>query len=587
MIVLKSIRNGYVAYLNSLHNISANGANALAESQALNQYFPDLYEPLPIVEHVAGLLDESEQRVVILTGHAGDGKSTVALDVFKRLKGIPPEEKLTSPLREREEIALINIVKDMSELSADQRLKWIAESFQEDGSWLIVSNTGPLLSSLMAYAENQQINDVESRILAALDQPLESESTEVHRINCFGKELVILNLTRLDNIQIGAKLLRRLVCHNAWNTCKDCSAFDTCPIKTNRSALYESIETVEERVRWLYSRLSAYEHRLTLRQIIAQLAFGITGGKSCEQIQQNNLGQIDALGEIVFSESFFGMVSGKICPKAEGIHAISLMRKEHYGSPAGVEFDRDLCSRSGMTWGELSACLKDLQVKWSEQAEDAETGIRWRYALRRMAYIFSKEIPGEKNAPVFFDTFLKSSSVRDFDRWRAEGCISLQRRELKQLTESCLSVLLEFFTGFSANQYRDNELLYLTLRRKDKAVVQPTQLVIHTIPFREFTLKYDSQKKLPKLVFRNGKAELLLSLPLMDYIRARSRGEIGSALSPIYQSQIDWFHSDLMRATQSDREDFDDTVSLIKAAINGAVTEHKFVLENGFLEVDA
>ncbi|UYM16282.1 hypothetical protein [Endozoicomonas euniceicola] len=41
--------NTYVSYLNSLHNLGAGGANALAESQALNEYFAELYEPFPIV----------------------------------------------------------------------------------------------------------------------------------------------------------------------------------------------------------------------------------------------------------------------------------------------------------------------------------------------------------------------------------------------------------------------------------------------------------------------------------------------------------------------------------------------------------
>ena len=39
---LSPSRNGFIAYLNSLHNLTAGCANALAESQALSQYF-DFY----------------------------------------------------------------------------------------------------------------------------------------------------------------------------------------------------------------------------------------------------------------------------------------------------------------------------------------------------------------------------------------------------------------------------------------------------------------------------------------------------------------------------------------------------------------
>jgi len=46
-------KNDYIAYLNSLHNISANGANALAESQALNPHFGELYEPFLLIEGIS------------------------------------------------------------------------------------------------------------------------------------------------------------------------------------------------------------------------------------------------------------------------------------------------------------------------------------------------------------------------------------------------------------------------------------------------------------------------------------------------------------------------------------------------------
>ena len=78
-------QNGYIAYLNSLHNINASGANALAESQALNHFFTELYQPFPIIDVLYKTLLETQDRVILLTGHAGDGKSTVALDVLKRL----------------------------------------------------------------------------------------------------------------------------------------------------------------------------------------------------------------------------------------------------------------------------------------------------------------------------------------------------------------------------------------------------------------------------------------------------------------------------------------------------------------------
>lgn len=590
---MKIPHNGYIDYLNSLHNVSANGANALAESQALNEYFPELYQPFPIVEHIVALLNGDRECVVILTGHAGDGKSTIALDVLKKLRGIPSKQKLDKPLDERELVGQVNIIKDMSELSAEQRVRWLKESFEVAGSWLVVSNTGPLLSSLLGYVEEsgqggREQSAIESNILAALNQPLGAVSTKAHRIDGFKKDLVILNLTRLDNINLGATLLKKLVEHPAWENCSSCLIQGTCPIKVNRDVVCSAISTVVDRVRWLYSRLGAYEHRLTLRQIIAHHSYAITGGVSCELVQQKLTGKynvIESLEKIIFSESFFGMEGGKYNQRADSLHAISLLRRMNCGAPAGVEYDRSLSEASGMSWSESPQGLGPLQEYWRNRINDLDTGtsagIRWRYALRRMAYVFESVKPElQVKANIFLDTFLESASLRQFEEWKIEGRITLRKSDTNRLCKACLQVLLEFFTGFSANQYQDEEKLYLTLRRKDKNVVQPTQLVIETVMFREFELLYDTETSQPKLSFRNGEAELQLSLPLFDFIQERSRGEIGSSLSPIYHSQIDWFHAELIKATEDDRDDDDEEISLIRAGINGVVTQHTFVLNN-------
>ncbi len=76
-------------------------------------------------------------------------------------------------------------------------------------------------------------------------------------------------------------------------------------------------------MRWIYQRLSAYEQRLTLRQIVAQLAFGLTGDVSCDEVHQQvaastAVGQDQGstgLERILFSEGFFGYRGGKPWPK--------------------------------------------------------------------------------------------------------------------------------------------------------------------------------------------------------------------------------------------------------------------------------
>lgn len=109
----------------------------------------------------------------------------------------------------------------MSELSAERRQQWLHQAFSEPGIWLIISNTGPLLQSIIKYAESIGADQgVESKILEYLDQPLIKDLQAKHSLNYFAKKLVILNLTRLDNVVLGAKILIKLVTHSAWAKCE-------------------------------------------------------------------------------------------------------------------------------------------------------------------------------------------------------------------------------------------------------------------------------------------------------------------------------------------------------------------------------
>lgn len=584
--------NNFIAYLNSLHNLGSSGANALAESQAINPYFGELYSPFPLINELAVALTDGVSRMVVLTGHAGDGKSTAALDVLKKLRGLPPTAPLGKPMMEREEIptasGLVSIVKDMSEISAERRQQWLHQAFNEPGSWLVISNTGPLLSSLTDYAKSAGIGrGIESAILDRLDRPLDGSRLDKHTLHGFGKELVILNLTRWNNLALVADILSRLVNHSGWGKCAACNAEAACPLMLNRKALRDAGPVAGERVRWIYQRLGAYEQRLTLRQIVAQLAIGLTGGMSCDEaFQQVAVSTAEGqdrgskgLEQILFSEGFFGYRGGKPWSQAEGLHAVALVRRATFGAPVGVDFERRLPADAGLGWADLPHSLESLANHWRQRAAES-AGVRWRFALRRMAYLFGTVVPGkEKSAVVFLDAFVQSPSLRELDHWQTAGQLTLSHVEKNRLRTACLRVLLEVFSGFSSGQFQSqHDTLYLTLRRPDRAVVQPTQLVVETLKFRDFDLRFDRVHGLLVLSFDKGQAELALSLPLLDYIRRRDAGELGNALSPIHQAQLDWFRAELLRVTTEARHS-DDEVALLRSGIDGGVHVHRFFLD--------
>jgi hypothetical protein len=585
--------NDFIAYLNSLHSVRANGGNALAESQAVNPFFGDLYEPFPLVDPLKKLLRDQADHVVILSGHAGDGKSTVALDVYKALRGLDSLEPLTTPLREREPIALgtraVTIVKDMSELSTEQRQDWLREAFTAgSGSWLIVSNTGPLLNSLREYGKDRGRPEAENDILALLDQPLNAERLEEHALAGFGKPLIVLNLSRFDNTELGTRLLGRLINHPGWQGCDGCPAQTHCPIGLNRRAVCDAGELAAQRLRWLYRRISAYEQRLTLRQIVAQLAFSLTGGMSCAQakaaVELGSAGgaapATDALAEIVFSEGFFGYRAGRPWPDGQGLRAVELAHRSHFGGPVSPELDRLMQSSPGDAWFELPACFHDLAETWRK----ARKSPSMRAALRRLLLVFGRARPGrEAETDRFIDTLLRSPGLRLLDESRQQCRLALSPVDAGKLRDACLDVLREAFSSFTASQFdpRDHEL-YLTLRRPDRAVIQPTQLVVGSLSFRDFNLDYDPVARLPVLAYRRGRngpaVALPLSLPLLDYILRRADGELGTALDPIHQAQLDGFHARLLHLDDA-RSHQEGAITLLRADISGSVDVHRYILD--------
>jgi hypothetical protein len=595
-----SVHNGFIAYLNSLHNLGAGGANALAETQALNRYFALLYEPFPIVGAVLSALRDGVNRVVVLTGHAGDGKSTVALDVFKHLRGLPPNDPLQQPLAERETtespVGPVTIVKDMSELGAEIRLQWLADAFGKPGSWLIISNTGPLLDSLDKYAKQHDIaDDIESDLLAKIDETYADGVLDAHILHGFPKTLVIFNLTRLDNVALGARVLGKMLNHPAWADCAGCPAEVACPLQLNRRALLSLGVVAEDRVRWVYQRLTHYEQRLTLRQMLAHLALALTGGMDCRQAQRHvedstaegSEKGVYGLAEIMFSEGFFGYRNGKPWDKALGLRAVALARRLVAGGPVAVDYERQLLriGAEGVAWAGVPEPLAGLTRCWGAKATNA-AGVRWRFALRRMLYVFCLPNGQGTSANLFFDTFLRSPKLRDFDHWQSRQQLTLDYSGKNNLRKACLRVLLECYSGFSVGQFPDHDRLYLSLRRPDRAVAQPTQWVVASLPFDEFELGFDPVQRLPELTYRQGKAVLKLGLPLLDYIHARDAGELGGELAQIHWTQLEAFRAEMLSAETKVKAP--EKITLLRAGIDGEVHLHRYILdpEHHTLEVD-
>ena len=88
--------------------------------------------------------------------------------------------------------------------------------------------------------------------------------------------------------------------------------------------------------------------------------------------------------------------------------------------------------------------------------------------------------------------------------------------------------------------------------------------------------------RLPVLAYRRGRnapaVELPLSLPLLDYILRRADGELGTALDPIHQAQLDGFQARLLHLDDA-RSHQEGAITLLRADISGSVDVHRYILD--------
>lgn len=598
-----SLSEKFVNYLNSIHNISANNNNALAESQSVSEFFGSIYVPFPIADEIYDLLTTHVTApIIILTGHAGDGKSTIALDVLKRLRQIPSSSPLPSPPQERE-IAFfksrqITIVKDMSELSVAERYEIFSESLADDSSaWLIVSNTGPLLGTFTKYYEGVgadvvEQQAIENKLLEVLDRPIVGHiSNESHGIDKLNKTVIAVNLTKLDNVEIATQILQKIVTHPAWMSCNSCLISDKCHISLNINTLTSVSDIVMDRIRWIYRRLTAYEQRMTLRQMSAHIAYSLTAGLNCEEMRSRLkilTSESDIRNQVAkfsFGEVFFGLSGMVTSSRENSIYVIQLLKKLRFGTQTSPQIERSIVEGKLLEWAVLPSVLKPVYEVFLNQSRKAEN-IAARCSQRKLLYLFADiNVMTFPPANSFLSQFLQSSKVIELDEWRHKEALTLTKPQRRELTKNTLNVLLEEYSGNSAGQYDTTNYLYITLRRSDRQVFQATQLVLAKFDFKNFDIVYDEVNKLPKLVHRPQGTDsgLLLTLPLLDYIIKRGQGDLEDGLDPIYLNQLEYFRSQLL----TDYEDDSNVINLLRVGIDGKVDSYSYehLTENNTLDL--
>ena len=178
----------YIEYLNSLHNYNAQNENAYGEKNVENPYFKEIMVRVGLCDYIKDSLTLKKPHILILTGHAGDGKTSIMYQVLTDL-GVQfdSKEKVTEICFEENKKCLC--VKDFSELPEEDKENQISRlsimrksvDMVKNGNYVfMVANTGPIINT---FGELFDTKEEEEEAKIKLINMMDSNAGEIDCIN--------------------------------------------------------------------------------------------------------------------------------------------------------------------------------------------------------------------------------------------------------------------------------------------------------------------------------------------------------------------------------------------------------------------
>jgi len=534
------MKNDFVQYLNSLHNGSASNQNAIAEMQIASPYFASIQVKRQIVDFLKEKVED--KQFIILTGHAGDGKTTLLAQILDALgctqKKLKPVDTVNCSFD-------FHYVKDFSELTHEKQKQELSDCFRFDGASLVIANTGPLLHAFKKLTDDEE---VESILLDAMDSSTGEQLTIAGYGNVF-----ILNIARVDNTDFIRPFINKLVADVHWNTCKNCPVAETCPMLFNRNILKDNADRAIKFIENSYIWLQEYDRRATIRQITAHLSYAITGGLSCYRVAKyaNSMNRYQYL----YSNLFFGYIGNQPAKDAAQIRCIHLFNSIGFDKKQTV-VDYDLFNKSDYKLY-FSAPVASLftQVLQDGSYVSPENS---QPVLKR-AYLFFGQNSQEKNDEQmkqtfseWFDTYLEArqNGKKPKDRLRKAICKSINALFVGGELDDSLSHI-------NLTLRRNNEQTCNVQLLAGQINVDDVKLKVVPIDTISGSLKY-------RLELQTDSVNFPIGLPLLNYFEEIHRGIIMTDIDPLLSNGIDSLKAQLLSSHASHQEEDDDDEHVVR-----------------------
>ncbi|KZZ84375.1 hypothetical protein [Bacillus sp. SJS] len=567
--------NNFVAYLNTLNNANSSNENALAEAQITNNYYKKFHVERNLGFYLAEKLKE-KPTCVILTGHAGDGKTSLVYQILKSLKMI--EEG--SSLKKHEQKYSIELerdllyIKDMSELMEEKQLELLRKAIKgkKDGvSSIVVSNTGPLINTFrqlikIGHIKNVSEDIAEMKLLEVMDKNSGVE------ITVGDSEILLINMARIDNVVLVPKLIDRISSDELWEGCTNCQKVDACPIYNNYKSIKDNKTNVNSFVTSYYRWLFELDRRLTVRQILAQLSYSMTGNLTCNDVSESSSSEMKF--RYHFSNLFFGYKGLEVNEEARQIRAIEELQELNLDSKE-TKYDYDFFVKNDFT--HLTDSTKEVAFEiWDKRSQkyrlkpvdfmQTDEPYQLRKAIRRMNFLFGRF--NEETTNYLLDQ-LFSPVFSNYISYRSKKVTVKEKRNVKATIYKALNFIL-----VGTHLEKDMGKIYLPLQRHGTGN-QNVQLLLGELNDNDINVDqeylgsiYDDDESHYEinLIFSSGK-KFKIPLMLFDYFNRISLGAVTTSINPSLSHGIDTMKSQLFNDYKY--RDENEIIRLLIHTLNG------------------
>lgn len=583
-------QESFLGYLNALQRIHGGNENALAEFQAQNPLFASVVAPHPLEDELIRAL-KAGTHSIILTGHAGDGKTTLAFAVYRKLCGISFEQPLPELGNSRVHFTIDGhkalLIKDLSEQEHHRHEELLKALLDGQTRSLLVSNTGALREFFLSQEKDASRHvELESSLLGSLSR--ERDDSFSFR----GRPFKIYNLALRDNLPLAQTVLSNMLAPELWTQCASCRHQSVCPVHFNRTLLADPDSPARQRLFLAYKRLQAYGIRLTMRQLSEHLAYCLTGG-----LDEQSLCRAEILEPHIGSRQhvynlFFGGPHARPDSLVADMAAIRAVHEQQLGAYPLPCVDKKLwhalptdAKMLGLP-SQVVPFLQHLMRRGSAQA-DPSAGAEARLQARRLLYFCAR--PGGKDLQNRLQQeFLRSPGVVLYAGLHEQT--QLEPGVKRHLLTCLFHVLQEHFTGIHLPTSTRQHSLYITLNRPTPLLRQSVQIVLCAVSWQEnFDLRIQNRPDgSPSLLLegrRNlqGITPLGLTVPFLDYVLRRYEGAIGDLPRATFAQQLDTLKAQILRCMKEDEEA--QPIRLLRYCSDYKLIQDDYILNGNMLEV--